>query len=155
MMFCAVNRQFGRAFCAVLGLCLFIAIQHARPARASRHFWRGRPRNGTLGAPSPHDYCQDGAGQTVACSPLPDAEWFEEQLLDHFDPTNVQTWRQRFYTNGEHYKPGGPIFLMIGGEGEATAKWMVQGAWAHYAREHNALMFQLEHRFYGQSRPTK
>lgn len=45
--------------------------------------------------------------------------------------------------------------MMIGGEGEATAKWMTQGAWIQYAKEHNALCFQLEHRFYGKSHPTE
>ena len=56
--------------------------------------------------------------------------------------------------NNEHYKPGGPVFLMIGGEGEATDKWMHQGAWIRYAADLNALCFQLEHRFYGKSQPT-
>lgn len=116
--------------------------------------WRGRHINGTLGEPSQTEHCHSASGQRIACSPLPPDEWFD-QLLDHFDATNARVWKQRFYTNREFYKAGGPVFLMIGGEGEATAKWMVQGAWAHYAREHNALMFQLEHRFYGQSHPTE
>lgn len=42
---------------------------------------------------------------------------------------------------------------MIGGEGEATAKWMVEGAWIDYAEHFGALCFQLEHRFYGKSQP--
>lgn len=62
---------------------------------------------------------------------------------------------QRYFVNDTFYKSGGPIFLMIGGEGEAQPIWMVQGAWIHYAREMNALCFQLEHRFYGKSHPTK
>lgn len=44
---------------------------------------------------------------------------------------------------------------MIGGEGEATSKWMHMGAWIRYAKKFNALCFQLEHRFYGKSHPTK
>lgn len=44
---------------------------------------------------------------------------------------------------------------MIGGEGEATAKWMHEGAWIQYAEKFHALCFQLEHRFYGKSRPTE
>ena len=27
------------------------------------------------------------------------------------------------------YKPGGPAFLMIGGEGPANVAWMVAGTW--------------------------
>lgn len=62
---------------------------------------------------------------------------------------------QRYFVNDSFYKSGGPIFLMIGGEGAAQPTWMIQGAWIHYAQEMNALCFQLEHRFYGESKPTK
>ena len=61
---------------------------------------------------------------------------------------------QRYYVNDEYLKPNGPVFLMIGGEGEATSKWMHKGAWMQYAKKFGALCFQLEHRFYGKSRPT-
>lgn len=44
---------------------------------------------------------------------------------------------------------------MIGGEAEASKKWMLQGAWIHYAEQFGALCLQLEHRFYGKSRPTR
>jgi hypothetical protein len=44
---------------------------------------------------------------------------------------------------------------MIGGEGEATAKWMAAGAWIEYAKKLNAFCFQVEHRYYGQSKPTE
>lgn len=57
--------------------------------------------------------------------------------------------------NDEFMKPNGPVFLMIGGEGEASAKWMKTGAWIHYAKHFDALCFQLEHRYYGKSRPTE
>lgn len=73
---------------------------------------------------------------------------FIDYLLYYFDD-------KRYYVNDTFYKAGGPVFLMIGGEGEATPIWMVQGAWIHYAQEMNALCFQVEHRFYGKSRPTK
>lgn len=113
-----------------------------------RQFWKGRRSGGNLGGASGIHGLQ---GENVD---LPEDEWFE-QLLDHFNPTNAATWKQRFYTNKEFYEPGGPVFLMIGGEGEATADWMVKGAWVQYAKEHKALCFQLEHRFYGKSHPTE
>lgn len=64
---------------------------------------------------------------------------------------------QRFFTNTEFYDPstGGPVFLMIGGEGEASIKWMTNGAWIDYAKQFGALCFQLEHRYYGKSHPTE
>lgn len=59
----------------------------------------------------------------------------------------------RYFINSTWYKPGGPVFLMIGGEGEASPKWMIKGAWLVYAEYHNAMAIQVEHRFYGKSHP--
>uniref|UniRef100_A0A0A9XTD3 Putative serine protease K12H4.7 n=1 Tax=Lygus hesperus TaxID=30085 RepID=A0A0A9XTD3_LYGHE len=89
-------------------------------------------------------------------SALPADEWFM-QRLDHFDPTNQGTWYQRYQTNPTFFKTSrkSPVFLMIGGEGAISAEWMVLGAWMDYAKQYNALCFQLEHRFYGESKPTE
>lgn len=43
---------------------------------------------------------------------------------------------------------------MIGAEGIANSKWMVEGQWIEYAKEFGAMCFYLEHRFYGKSHPT-
>lgn len=45
------------------------------------------------------------------------------------------------------------VFLQLEGESEASDSWMVYGSWVDSARKYGALMFQLEHRFYGQSQP--
>ena len=84
---------------------------------------------------------------------LPPDQWFT-QKLDHNDPADDRTWQQRYQVNDTFYQPGGPVFLMIGGEGPATAIWVVAGQWIEYAQQYGALCFQLEHRFYGESRPT-
>ena len=34
---------------------------------------------------------------------------------------------QRYFVNDSFYEPGGPVFLMIGGEGTASPIWMVEG----------------------------
>lgn len=83
----------------------------------------------------------------VEGKPLPDDQWFP-QILDHFHPTDDRMWKQRYFVNDTFYKEGGPIFLMIGGEGEANPIWMVEGTWIEYAREVGALCFQLEHRYF-------
>lgn len=58
--------------------------------------------------------------------------------------------------NEKYYNPlGGPVFLMIGGEGEASEKWMTQGTWIDYAKKFGAICYQLEHRYYGKSHPTE
>lgn len=114
-------------------------------ALGGRSFWRGKKF--TQDGPSRNALYKEVSGDVKTL-------WFD-QLLDHNDPTNPKTWKQRYYVNDAYFEAaGGPVFLMIGGEGEATARWMNEGAWIHYAKEHGALCFQLEHRFYGKSHPT-
>ncbi|KAL4647161.1 putative serine protease K12H4.7 [Arapaima gigas] len=80
--------------------------------------------------------------------------WFT-QRLDHFNGADGRIWKQRYFVNAQFYRSGGPVFLMVGGEGPANPAWMQQGTWLEYARKLGALCFLLEHRFYGQSRPTE
>merc|ERR1719513_223406 len=84
----------------------------------------------------------------------PEPQWFE-QIRDHFNAIDGWTWSQRFWENLEHYVEGGPAFIMIGGEAEANPKWMTYGQWYKWAEENGAAMFELEHRYYGQSQPTE
>lgn len=70
----------------------------------------------------------------------------------HVDPLFPQL--QRYFLRDDFYKPGGPIFLMIGGEGAISSKWMHEGMWIQYAKDNGALCLQLEHRYYGKSHPT-
>ncbi|CAG9839389.1 unnamed protein product [Diabrotica balteata] len=63
---------------------------------------------------------------------------------------------KRYYVNDELASGKGNLaFLQIGGEGEATAAWMTNGSWITYARKYKPILFQLEHRYYGKSHPTK
>lgn len=62
---------------------------------------------------------------------------------------------QRYYVRDSYYKSGGPIFLMLRGEDSASSGFMASGAWINYAETYGAMLFQLEHRFYGKSFPTK
>uniref|UniRef100_A0A3Q3M7Q5 Serine protease 59, putative n=2 Tax=Mastacembelus armatus TaxID=205130 RepID=A0A3Q3M7Q5_9TELE len=82
-----------------------------------------------------------------------DELWFT-QKLDHFNGADRRVWKQRYFLNEAFYKPGGPVFLMIGGEGPANPAWMQYGTWLSYAEKLGALCFMLEHRFYGKSHPT-
>lgn len=61
---------------------------------------------------------------------------------------------QMYFINEAFYRPGGPVFLMIGGEGPANPAWMEHGTWLTYAEKLGALCLMLEHRFYGKSHPT-
>merc|ERR1719356_480670 len=64
-----------------------------------------------------------------------DQLWFS-QKLDHFDIAGTPHWNQRYWKNLDYYKPGGPAFIMIGGEGEANPRWMTSGLWHTAAQEH-------------------
>ncbi|XP_034557451.1 thymus-specific serine protease [Notolabrus celidotus] len=80
-------------------------------------------------------------------------QWFI-QKLDHYNGADSREWKQRFFVNDSFYMPGGPVFLMIGGEGPANPAWMQTGSWLTYAKKLGALCLMLEHRFYGKSHPT-
>ncbi|XP_053314775.1 putative serine protease K12H4.7 [Spea bombifrons] len=84
---------------------------------------------------------------------VPDC-WFL-QKLDHFNGADSRNWMQRFFVNDSFMQPGGPVFLMIGGEGPANPAWMKYGSWLTFAEKLGALCLMLEHRFYGLSHPTK
>ena len=48
-----------------------------------------------------------------------------------------RVWQQRYWAGWEHYRPGGPVFLLIGGEGEETPGWLRAGALSDYAQQFN------------------
>eukprot|EP01132_Coremiostelium_polycephalum_P003881 gene3881-4842_t len=81
--------------------------------------------------------------------------WFV-QTLDHFDPTNTQTFKQRYYVNSQYYDPnaGGPILLYINGEGPVSSPPNnANDAVVIYAKALGAMIVTLEHRYYGDSSP--
>ena len=79
-------------------------------------------------------------------APLPEEQWFQ-QRLDHFKITEDRSWRQRYWINWRYHQQGGPVLLMIGGEGEANPAWMEAGSWVEYAKNEGAAMMLLEHRY--------
>uniref|UniRef100_A0A1I7RJZ9 Serine protease K12H4.7 n=1 Tax=Bursaphelenchus xylophilus TaxID=6326 RepID=A0A1I7RJZ9_BURXY len=76
------------------------------------------------------------------------------QYLDHFD-ANTTMFVQYFYANDKYYKPGGPALLFIGGEA-SIGSYLTHDESSYfviYAKEVNAALYCLEHRYYGQSLP--
>jgi hypothetical protein len=44
--------------------------------------------------------------------------WFEEQLINHSDPTSHSTWAQRYWVSSDYFVPAkGSVLLYICGEG--------------------------------------
>lgn len=86
--------------------------------------------------------------------------YYREAVLDNFAPIQEQQkWfgmGQRYWLNKQFW--GGvnyPIIVFIGGEGEESCSRLTDYLYMYdLAREHRALLMDVEHRFYGQSIPT-
>jgi len=80
-------------------------------------------------------------------------ELYFTQRLDHFNGQDQRTWQQRYFVNDTYWKAGGPIFIMLGGEGAISGRYVYAYQMSVYASHYGALQFGLEHRFYGKSQP--
>lgn len=87
--------------------------------------------------------------------PLFAAQWFR-QPLDHFDKDRSETFLQRYWFSDRHYKPGGPVIVLDGGEtsGENRLPFLDTGIVDILAKATNGLGVVLEHRYYGLSIPV-
>lgn len=81
---------------------------------------------------------------------------FVTQRQDWFDGSNPGTWQQAYYVNDTFWKQGSdaPVFLCVGGEGPPMdGSAVVHSVHCNVAVElladTHALMFALEHRYYG------
>merc|ERR1719471_1496157 len=95
--------------------------------------------------------------RTSDLEPAP-AQYFT-QKVDHFCATCTETFKQRFFVNRTFYKPGGPVFLCVGGEGPAFTGMEVISSihcnvMVEFAPKVNAWLVALEHRYYGDSVPV-
>lgn len=72
------------------------------------------------------------------------------QPLDHFTNTG-STFGQRFWVSTRYYKPGGPVFVLDGGEEDATERlpYMDTGILDILTNATGGLGVVLEHRYYG------
>ncbi|KLO14751.1 peptidase S28 [Schizopora paradoxa] len=78
-------------------------------------------------------------------------QWFE-QPLDHFSKDSP-TFGQRYWVSKRHYKKGGPVIVLDGGEtsGENRLLFLDTGIVDILAKATNGLGVILEHRYYGES----
>ncbi|KAF4517838.1 hypothetical protein B566_EDAN008780 [Ephemera danica] len=80
-------------------------------------------------------------------------ESYFTQRLDHYNVLDDRTWQQRFFISNASYVPGGPVFLFIAGEWVADPSEITDTFVEELAAQHGALLIDLEHRYYGESRP--
>ena len=84
-----------------------------------------------------------------------------QQPIDHFpdspryEPHTNDTFTQRYYFDSSYYKPGGPVFLYIGGETSGPSRFsnLETGIIQILMSQFNGLGVILENRYYGESYP--
>ncbi|CAI2367735.1 unnamed protein product [Moneuplotes crassus] len=84
----------------------------------------------------------------------PNRDWlWYEQRLDHFNPQNKGTFKQKYYDISHYWDPKeGPLFLYICGEG--TCRQPAENSFVvNLAKKFSGRVLALEHRFYGHSQP--
>jgi hypothetical protein len=75
--------------------------------------------------------------------------------LDNFAPVSQQkSWAapgQRYWTSTTHWGgPGAPLFVWLGGEGTESCTRLTGGLnIVNLAQKHQAMLVNVEHRFYG------
>jgi len=78
-----------------------------------------------------------------------------KSLQDHFQASNFNTWNQAYYVNDTFWKGGNaPVFLCVGGEGPQITEHVVSDSVhcnvaVEWLEETGAIMFAVEHRYYG------
>ncbi|KAK4197175.1 putative serine protease [Triangularia verruculosa] len=82
--------------------------------------------------------------------------------IDHFhndsiyEPHTTDTFALRYWFDATHYKPGGPVIVLQGGETDGAGRlpYLQKGIVAQLSEATNGLGVIFEHRYYGESHPT-
>lgn len=74
--------------------------------------------------------------------------------VGHYNPLIRRFFDLRYFVNDEHYVNGGPIFIYIGGGVEVYDNFLTSGAMFEIAKDTGGYLFALEHRYFGESKPT-
>ncbi|CRG83506.1 hypothetical protein PISL3812_00857 [Talaromyces islandicus] len=83
--------------------------------------------------------------------------------IDHFhnetlyEPHTNASFNIRYWFDATHYQPGGPVFLLAGGETDASFILPVlsHGIFAELMKTYHGIGLILEHRYYGTSYPVE
>jgi hypothetical protein len=77
--------------------------------------------------------------------------------IDHFGD-HQGTFKNRFWASTKYYKPGGPVFIFDGGEGDASdgVEYYLESSQSFFqqmVKKFNGIGIVWEHRYYGKSFP--
>ncbi|CEF70285.1 Peptidase S28 family-containing protein [Strongyloides ratti] len=147
--------------------CIF---QQILPSNVLPHFLFGKPARSTFleygerihygnifGIDSLDKF--DKLQNDADCCPDVKVAYFKNKI-DHFNLNDTRTWNQRYQYNSKHFVKSNTsdvVFIMIGGEGAASPIWVQKETYQYIkmAIKHSAYIYQLEHRFFGESQPFK
>ncbi|KAI0116341.1 peptidase S28 [Nemania sp. FL0031] len=86
--------------------------------------------------------------------------YYFDQTIDHFPhssryaPHAKGTFKQRYFVETSYYKPGGPVFLFLGGEGSITGDTHLDNSLIEQlSKKFNGIGIVIENRYYGTSIP--
>lgn len=149
----ARTTSIGLAQFCVLALATLGGVDAVTPFRGGSKLFRDhsqRLADGPVHAKEPGD---DTSLQTLAAS-FPQFNF--TQPLDHFVDTGF-TFPQRYWVSTRHYKSGGPVIVLDGGEtsGAGRLSFLDTGIVDILANATNGLGIVLEHRYYGRSVPVQ
>ncbi|WVQ81073.1 hypothetical protein IAT38_003195 [Cryptococcus sp. DSM 104549] len=79
-----------------------------------------------------------------------------DQPISHFDSSVNGTFCHRYWIDASSYEPGGPVYLLDGGEtsGEDRLAFLDKGILQILSNATKGLSIVLEHRYYGESVPV-
>lgn len=128
-------------------LLLAVSCSHGTPLSSATPKLRRHVLEKLFREPPPPQKSFSASGRAVELLTI-------TQQIDQMNATNTETYEMRYYANGEHYVPGGPLFVYIGGEWSITPGWVQGGHMYDMAKEMGGYAFYPEHRYYGASLPT-
>ncbi|KAI1179941.1 peptidase S28 [Nemania sp. FL0916] len=106
----------------------------------------------------PRHHVRGASPSTLAARSRP--AYYFDQTIDHFPhspryaPHAKGTFKQRYYVETSYYKPGGPVFLYLGGEGSIEGDTHLDGSLIEQLyKAYNGIGIVLENRYYGASVP--
>uniref|UniRef100_A0A182SA17 Peptidase S9 prolyl oligopeptidase catalytic domain-containing protein n=1 Tax=Anopheles maculatus TaxID=74869 RepID=A0A182SA17_9DIPT len=74
--------------------------------------------------------------------------------VNHFDPQNRDTFEFNFLWSDEYYRPGGPLFIVVGGHHALNPYFMEDSHFKDVAALQGAFLASNEHRYFGTSSPV-